>query len=310
MLQESASLLGLLADASRVRLLALLEGEELTVAELTQLTGLAQSRVSTHLKKLKAAGLVTLRKEGTSAFYRQHAAMPPEASSLWGFLRSQLEDNVLRSDRERRAALVASRDGGVDWAETVAGEMERHYSPGRTWQAMARGFVTLMELGDVLDAGSGDGSLAAMIAPRARSVTCLDRNAKVLAAAARRLARHPNVRLVQGELEALPFEDACFDQVLLFNVLPFVEDAAPAIDEAARVLRPGGLVSIVTLLEHDHADVAAGYGHVGSGHRPSELAAAMTRAGLNVELCEVTSRERRSPHFEVISAVARKKRKN
>lgn len=295
----------LFADPTRVRLMALLSDEELSVAELTEITELAQSRVSTHLGKLREAQLVAPRRHGASAFYRAHAAMPPEARAMWDLLRAGLDDPRLTSDRARCRELLRAREKA--WPDSVAGQMERHYSPGRTWEATARAFLGLCRLGDVLDAGSGDGALAALIAPRARSVTCLDRSETVLRAAADRLRGHDNVAFAHGDLLELPFEAERFDQVMLFNVLTYAAHPERALSEAERVLRPGGLVAIVTLAAHDHEDITSAYGHLGPGFAPEALRYALVRAGLIVDACEVTSRERRKPHFEVISAFARKR---
>lgn len=303
-LADVNALCGLFADPTRVRLLALLADEELSVAELTEITGLPQSRVSTHLGKLREANIVAPRKHGSSTFYRVRGDMPAGARALWDAVRAGLDDASLEADRERCAALVRAREAA--WPDAVAGQMERHYSPGRTWEATARAFLGLARFGDVLDAGSGDGTLAALIAPRARSVTCLDRSERVLEAAARRLAEHGNARVVRGDLHELPFEDASFDTVMLFNVLTYARRPERALAEAARVLRPGGHVAIVTLAAHEHADVTGGYGHVVPGFAPDALRAALEAAGLAVDRCEITSRERREPHFSVISAFADK----
>lgn len=303
-LADSSSLLSLFADSTRVRLLSLLATDELSVAELTEITGLAQSRVSTHLGKLRDASVISVRKAGASAFYRIHTAMPEGAERVWSLVASQLEDSVVASDLERKDALLRARDRA--WPDAVAGQMERHYSPGRTWEATARGFLGLARFGDVLDAGSGDGTLAALIAPRAKSVTCLDRSEAVLKAAEARLRDVPNVAFARGDLLELPFEPARFDHVMLFNVLTCTRDPARALIEAARVLRPGGHVAIVTLRRHDHASVTESYGHLIPGFEPTELDEMLRAAGLTVETCEVTSRERKKPYFEVISAFARK----
>lgn len=303
-LANASSLLSLLSDPTRVRLLSLLAREELSVAELTQITELAQSRVSTHLGKLREAGLVNDRRQGASTFYRASDAMPDAARSVWTLLDAQLEDRVLDTDRERCEALVRAREAA--WPDAVAGQMERHYSPGRTWEATARGFLGLMRFGDVLDAGSGDGTLAALIAPRAKSVTCLDRSETVLEAARTRLSEHDNVRFSSGDLLELPFADRSFDQVMLFNVLTFARDPQRALSEAARVLRARGLLAIVTLRAHAHASITESYGHVVPGFDPRKLAKMIARTGLTVSSCEVTSRERRKPYFEIVSAFAEK----
>ncbi|MCB9596500.1 MAG: metalloregulator ArsR/SmtB family transcription factor [Sandaracinaceae bacterium] len=301
-LSDVNALCGLLADPTRVRLLALLTEEELSVAELTDITGLPQSRVSTHLGKLRDAGLVALRRQGSSTFHRAHGGMPPRARSLWEVVRAGLDDALLVADRERCAALVRAREAA--WPDAVAGQMERHYSPGRTWEATARGFLGLARFGDVLDAGSGDGTLAALIAPRARSVTCVDRSDRVLEAAARRLEGHANVTLRRGDLHELPADDASFDTVMLFNVLTYARRPERVLAEAARVLRPGGQVAIITLAAHEHTALTEGFGHLVPGFEPAHLRGLLEAAGLLIDCCEITSRERRKPHFSVISAFA------
>jgi ArsR family transcriptional regulator len=163
-----------------------------------------------------------------------------------------------------------------------------------------------MRFGDVLDAGSGDGTLAALIAPRARSVTCLDRSETVLGAARKRLRKQGKVSFTRGDLLELPFDDTRFDQVMLFNVLTYTHEPQRALGEAARVLRPGGLLAIVTLRAHDHASVTEAYGHVVPGFEVRELRRMLDRTELTVDTCAVTSRERRKPYFEIVSAFATK----
>jgi SAM-dependent methyltransferase len=107
-------------------------------------------------------------------------------------------------------------------------------------------------------------------------------------------------------VHALRFADASFDQVLLLNLLTYATDPARALAEAARVLRPGGDLVVTTLAAHEQSDVTAGYGHVHAGFRPARLRDWLTDAGLHVDRCEVTSREKRAPHFAVVSAFARK----
>src|SRR5579885_711759 len=144
-LGEATALLRLLSDPTRVRLLALLRREELTVAELSSVLGLAQPRVSTHLAKLKEAGLVRDRRAGVSAYYRINDADADGAAELLRALEEGVDDALLASDMQRLPSVLARRARERGWADSVAGDMERHYSPGRTWETLARTLLRLLE---------------------------------------------------------------------------------------------------------------------------------------------------------------------
>jgi len=304
-LGTATRLLGVLGDPSRVRLVALLARQELSVAELVEATGLVQSRVSTHLGRLREAGVVRDRRAGTSTFYSLAQDGPEPTAKVLALVRGELRDRALEDDA-RRAARIVDRRAGAAWPEAVAGRMEQHYSPGRTWESMVHGLLGLVRPGDLLDVGSGDGTIASMLAPRARSVTLLDRSEKVIAAARKRLRGAGRARFVVGDAGALPFPDGSFDTVLLFHVLSCVDDPALALREAARVLRPDGAVAILVLDRHDHPARTAQYGHVRAGISPGELEAMLLAAGLEVDACAPSSRERREPYFQVVSAFARR----
>lgn len=300
-LQSTTNLLQLFGEPTRVRLLALLAKQELTVADLVAITDLAQSRVSQHLGKLREAGVLRDRRVGTSTHYALSPSMPDDARKVWSMIASELDDRLLAADRARMEKRLSG-----SWTDALAGRMERHYSPGRTWESLARALVPLVRLGDVLDAGSGDGTIAELLLPRARSITCLDKSAAMIEAAKKRLREAKNARFAVGDVQRLPFDPFRFDVVLLFNVLVFVEDPARAVAEAARVLRRNGEIVIVTIDGHDHDDVARAWGHLHHGLSAAKLRALLRRAGLDVISCGVTSREHREPHLSVITAHAEK----
>lgn len=304
-LAVAVDLLQLIGEPTRVRLLSLLAAQELTVAEVVAVTQLAQSTVSTHLGKLREAGLVRDRKVGASTFYAlSDGAMPGPARKVWDLVRGEVRDGALEADRERAARVVRARERSDRWPDAVAGEMERHWSPGRTWESLARATAGLLSLGDVVDVGSGDGSVAQLLAPHARSWTCIDRSERVLAAARERLARLKNVRFAAGDAQALPLGDSAFDAALMFHVLAQVETPARALAEAGRVLRPGGTLALVTLDAHEHADTTTAYGDVHPGFAPAALRRLLQRGGFEVLSCEVTSRDARPPCFRVVTAFA------
>lgn len=290
-----------------MRLLALLEREELTVAELSAITRLAQPRVSTHLSKLKEAGLVRDRRAGVSAYYRfDEGALDHAQRALWQTLSTGSDDPLLRQDAERVPAVLAMRASDQNWADSVAGDMERHYSPGRTWEALARSALPLLQPGDVLDIASGDGVLAELLAPHSHRYICLDASTKVVAAASERLRKLRNVEVREGDMHALPFAAETFDLVVLMHALTYAEQPAQAVAEAARVLRPGGRVLLTSLARHEHRGAVEAFGHVNLGFTEKDLQKFATKAGFDIVSCETVTRERRPPHFEVIALMARK----
>jgi ArsR family transcriptional regulator len=304
-LEGWSSRLKVFADATRVRLLALLAREELTVAELSAITQLAQPRVSTHLAKLKEAGLDRDRRAGVSAYYRyEEDALDPAQRALWASISAGSDDPLLRQDAERVPGVLAMRAADQNWADSVAGDMERHYSPGRTWEALARSALPLLEPGDVLDIASGDGVLAELLAPHAGRYVCVDASQRVVAAASERLRRYPNVEVREGDMHALPFAAASFDLVVLMHALTYADKPAQAVAEAARVLRPGGRLLLSSLARHEHRSAVQAFGHVNLGFSARELRKFAEKAGLAVGNVESVTRERRPPHFEVISLIA------
>ena len=266
--------------------------------------GITQSRVSTHLGRLKEAGFVRDRRNGTQCFYAlAEDALPPAARAVLDGA-SNAEDPTLVGDRRRLLELDAERRGGIpEWA---VDNLERDYSPGRTWQSLAAGIAALLELGDVLDVGSGDGAAAATLAPYAKSLTCIDSNARMIEAARGRLARFPGVRTLVADAQALPFEPNSFDSVLVFHTLTYAAEPARTLAECARVLRAGGRLVVLCLDRHEQREITSRYGEVHPGFSPEEVKKLLSGAGLVVKTSHVVSREVKKPHLEVVLAIAEK----
>lgn len=297
----------LLSDSTRLRLLMLVDREELSVAELAAITQLAQPRVSTHLAKLKEAGLVNDRREGVSVYYRMATSIAdPGLGALWELLRSNTSDPLIQQDSVRIPQVLNARNGNSNWADSVAGDMERHYSPGRTWEVTTRTIVQLLELGDVLDIASGDGVLAELLAPRARSIHCLDISQRVVDAGKERLRNYSNVSFEAGDMHKLPVEDASFDTVLLMHALTYTNQPQEVFNEASRVLRPGGRLLAATLQKHPHKNAVMAYNHLNLGFNESELRKFCSRSDLDPQNIQISAVEKRTPNFEVLTLMAGK----
>jgi SAM-dependent methyltransferase len=296
--------LNILGDESRLRLCALLRERELSVTDLVRVTGISQSRVSTHLARLREGGFVRDRKDGPRCFYAIAKDSLPATARVVLDEAAESDDPTLEGDQRRLSELEAERKGVLP--ESFAGEMERHYSPGRTWQSLAVGLAALLDLGDVLDVGSGDGAAAGYLTPYCRSLTCIDTNPRMIEAASERLGRYPNARTEVADVHDLPYRASSFDSILVFHTLTYAEKPQRALEESARVLRPGGRVVVLTLQAHEKRDITAPYGERHPGFTPRALKGLLTRAGLHVTFSDVACREAKKPHFEVVLSIAQK----
>jgi len=303
-LSRYIELLNALGDESRLRLCALLHERELCVTDLVRATGMPQSRVSTHLGRLRDAGFVRDRRHGAQSFYTLAVGGLPVAVKAVLDSAATSADPSLLADQKRLLELEAERRGGIP--EPVTDEFERYYSPGRTWQSLTSGIAALLKLGDVLDVGSGDGAAAAMVAPYCRSLCCIDVSARRVQSAAQRLARFAHVRVEVADVLQLPFATSSFDAVLMLHTLTYAADPARALSECARVLRPGGRLVLLCLDQHQHLDVTARYGELHPGFSVEQVRDFLGGAGLAVVNADVVSREARKPHLQVVLAIADK----
>jgi ubiquinone/menaquinone biosynthesis C-methylase UbiE len=306
-LQHASQHFRLLSDSTRLRLLMLVDREELSVAELSAITQLAQPRVSTHLAKLKEAGLVSDRREGVFVHYRMASNIEDTSlNALWELLRTGTSDPLIEQDFNRIPQVLNARGNNSSWADTVAGDMERHYSPGRTWEVTTRTMVQLLELGDVLDVASGDGVMAELLAPQANSITCLDISPRVVEAGKKRLHNYSNVSFEAGDMHQLPVADASFDTVWLMHALTYTNEPAKVFEEAYRALRPGGRLLAATLQKHAHKNAVAAYNHQNLGFTLSQLNQLCSQAGFKAQKVQISAIEKRTPNFKVLTLIAAK----
>jgi ArsR family transcriptional regulator len=303
-LSHYADALNLLGDENRLRLCALLGTRELCVTDLVRVTGIPQSRVSTHLGRLREAGFVRDRRHGTQCFYALAADTVPETVKALLDEASKSPDPTLLADQKRLQEFDVERRGGLP--ESVTDDFERDYSPGRTWKSLALGMAALLKLGDVLDVGSGDGAAAHAVAPYCRSLTCIDTSEKMIEAARERLGKLPHVRASVADVHELPFRPSSFDTVLVFHTLTYAEHPARALAECARVLRPGGRLVLLCLDRHEQHDVSARYAERHPGFSPRDLRRLLSKTGLEVVGCEVACREAKKPHLQVVLTIADK----
>jgi ArsR family transcriptional regulator len=248
---------GSLADGTRLRLLRLLERQELGVAELCDVLQLPQSTISRHLKVLGDLGWVHGRNEGTTHFYRTILdELDPPARRLWLVAREQTDRwATVRQDQLRLQRLLQQRGDSQSFFAGAAGKWDslrgqlygRHFSVAACLGLLPGNHV-------VADLGCGTGQIAADLAPFVHRVVGIDNSAAMLKAARRRIANLSNVELRRGELTSIPIDDASCDSALIVLALTYIADPPAAIREASRILKAGGRAVIIDLLPHDRDD--------------------------------------------------------
>jgi ArsR family transcriptional regulator len=279
--------LGLLADGTRTRMLAILDGIELTVAELCEVVALPQSTVSRHLKTLADAGWVTARRDGTSRYYRLTVDVLAESSRrLWDLVREEIAA-TLTADHDRRRlnrVLEARRTGATAFFGTAAEEWDALRAELFGATSDLRLLPALLDPAEVVgDLGCGSGRVSATLAPYVREVVAVDPSPAMLELARQRVGGETNVRLLVGSLETLPVPDASLDTALVIHVLHHVSDTGRALAEAHRVLRPGGRLIVADMLPHANEEYRQTMGHVWLGFDRTYIENAFDAAGLVAE---------------------------
>lgn len=273
-----------LADATRSRLLLVLERHELTVGELCQVLQLPQSTVSRHLKLLGDEGWVSARAEGTSRRYRMPAdRLDADARQLWQLVRREVAELAgAAQDAERLRSVLAQRSTrSREFFSSAAGEWDRLRADLFGRRADLLGLLGLVdEAWTVGDLGCGTGQMAASLAPFVARVIAVDGSPAMLEAARARLAGTPNVEVREGELESLPIEPGTLDAAVAFLVLHYVAEPADALAQAARALKPGGRLLVVDMMPHDREEYRQAMGHVWQGFESERLGGWMADAGL------------------------------
>jgi ArsR family transcriptional regulator len=297
--------LRLAADPNRLRLLLLLEREELSVAELQEILAKGQSQISTWLAQLKQAGVVEDRRTGKNAFYRLKA--PAELMSLL----HQAAREVPEADADREALRLILRkrkDKMRRYFDELAGKFGRQYVPGRSWKGIAEALLKLLPPIVVADLGAGEGTIAQLMAQRARKVIAVDNSEKMVEFGAELAQRHgiANLEYRLGDIEDVPIRTGTVDLAFLSQALHHAVHPAQAVAEAWRILKPGGRIAVLDLNRHHFEEAREMYADLWLGFTELELEKYLKRAGFqNVETA-VVYREPDAPHFETLLGTGEK----
>jgi ubiquinone/menaquinone biosynthesis C-methylase UbiE/DNA-binding transcriptional ArsR family regulator len=300
-------ILRVVADPNRLRILLLLRGEELSVAELQEILTMGQSTISTHLSQLKQAGLVEDRRTGKSNLYK---LSPADAGPLDEILaQAKAEIPEAKSDQAAmRRVLRKRQDKMRSFFDSVAGRLGKDYVPGKSWKSMAEALLHLMPPMIIADLGAGEGAFALLLAQRAKKVIAVDTSAKMIEVGRDQALRHgiDNVEYRLGDMEELPIESAAVDLVFFSQSLHHALHPERAISEANRILAPCGRIVILDLVKHRFEEARELYADEWLGFSESELEAMLEKSGFREIQTSVVHKEQKSPQFQTLLAVASK----
>ena len=298
--------LKILSDSTRLRLLALLLKEELSVAELQETLDMAQSRISSQLALLRQAGFVSDRREGKKAFYSLRATL---ASKQLALLKSACDsvadlpestedrDNLDRTLQKRR--LVSEQ-----YFNLIAGKLGKHHCPGRSWEAIGHLALRLVPAITVADLGAGEGLVSQLIAHRAERVWCIDNSPRMVEVGTNLAKKNglANLTYKLGDIESVPLPDKSVDLAILSQALHHASHPQTAVNEAFRILKPGGQLLVLDLKEHAFEKARELYGDLWLGFKESALHGFLKKAGFQKVEVAAVSREATEPNFETLLA--------
>ena len=223
-----------ISDPTRLRLLLLLVEEELTVAELQEILGMGQSRISASLALLKREAIARNRRVGKNIFY---AVRPEIVSPLRPILEAaKLELPEAGSDSAAMAlALRKRKDKAAEYFNKLAGKFGRTYIPGRSWQALAHALLRLLPAMVIADLGAGEGTLSQLLARRAKKVIAIDNSEKMVEFGSNLAREHgcKNLEYRLGDIEDPPIEHESVDLALFSQALHHASSPQKAVSAAA-----------------------------------------------------------------------------
>lgn len=303
---DSWDSLKVLSDPTRLRLLALLLKEELAVTELQEILGMGQSRISSQLGLLRQAGFVSDRRDGKKAFYSLRADLSPK---LLAVLRAACDSVAdLPESAEDRGnldrTLQKRRQHSEQYFNLIAGRLGKGYCPGRSWEALGHLALRLVPAITVADLGAGEGLVSQLLARRAERVWCIDNSPKMVEVGTELAKKNglANLAYKLGDIEQVPLPDKSVDLAILSQALHHASHPQTAVNEAFRILKPGGQLLVLDLKDHAFEKARELYGDLWLGFKESALHGFLKSAGFTKVEVTAVAREENEPHFETLLA--------
>jgi SAM-dependent methyltransferase/biotin operon repressor len=294
--------LKLLSDPTRLRILMLVEKDELSVAELQEILGMGQSRISTQLSQLKAEGLVSDERSGKNNIYTCTA----DADLMEVARLAAVEVPEVANDESALRHLLRKRkDTSRAYFDELAGRFGKDYVPGRSWKALAEALIKILNYKVVADLGAGEGTLAQLLAQRAEKVIAVDLSPKMVEFGQDLAQRNglTNIEYRIGDIEEPPIETESLDLAVLSQALHHAGHPQRAIDSAFRILKPGGRLIVLDLVQHHFEEARELYADRWLGFSESDLAMMLEKSGFTQIETIVADRETSAPKFQTLLGI-------
>src|SRR3954471_2212661 len=276
--------------------------EELSVAELQEILGMGQSRISSQLALLRTVNLVSDRREGKNAFYSLRASLPAKTLTLIKAAVDSVADlPEIGADRQSLDRILQKRRRTQEqYFNLIAGRLGKNYCPGRSWEAIGHLALRLTPAIDIADLGAGEGLVSQLLAHRARQVWCIDNSPRMVEVGTELAKKNglANLAYKLGDIEHVPLPDKSVDLAILSQALHHAQHPQAAVNEAHRILRSGGQLLVLDLNEHTFEKARELYADVWLGFKESALHGFLKKAGFaKVEVAAV-AKENTEPFFE------------
>lgn len=298
--------LKLLADSTRLRIVTLLSQEEFSVAELQDILGMGQSRISSHLALLRKGDFVLDRREGKKTFYSLNSRLKANQLDLIHAACASLTDlPEYQQDQQNLARVLEKRRRFIeDYFNSIAGRLGKNYCPGRSWEAIGHFLLRLTPHIDIVDLGAGEGMMAQLLAQRAKSVTCVDNSHSMVEVGTALALKNglANLSYKLGDIEHTPLSDNRFELAFLSQALHHAQHPSRAVEEAFRILKPGGQLIVLDLKEHSFEKARELYADVWLGFTENTLYGFLKGAGFERIEVTVVAKEQEDPGFQTLLA--------
>ncbi len=296
----------LISDPTRLRILAMLQKEPLSVAELQEVLSMGQSRISSQLSLLKKGGAVSDKRVGKSNIYS--SKLKKDISELVASAVAEIPE--AKQDQETLEYILMKRkDQARAYFDRLAGKFGKQYVPGRSWKSLAEGLLKMTNYGVVVDLGAGEGTLSQLLAQNSDHVIAVDHSEKMVEYGSALAKEHKleNLEYRLGDIEKPPIDDESVDLVIFSQALHHAANPSKALQSAQKLLKPGGRLLILDLLQHSFEQAKELYGDVWLGFSELELIQMAKEAGFSDLQSAIVDREDEPPNFQTLLVTGQRK---